>query len=87
MNLNDKTAYPQTRTMARIYLQQGYVERAVAIYRQLQTQSPEDLTLLEEYKTALVQRHRVVQLVREWMEFSVLYRQKRVLSAYRQKRE
>src|SRR5262252_6241062 len=40
-----------TETLARLYLQQGFVERALAIYRRLAQEQPENYPLHERLRT------------------------------------
>ncbi|MEJ2639219.1 MAG: tetratricopeptide repeat protein [Desulfosarcinaceae bacterium] len=64
-----------TRTMARVYAQQGHFDRAVAIYRHLLSESPYDETLvkaLADAETRLLaqqetQKEDLVQLTRQWL--------------------
>jgi hypothetical protein len=64
-----------TRTMARVYAQQGHFDRAVAIYRHLLAESPYDETLvkaLADAETLLLaqqatQKEDLVQLIRRWL--------------------
>jgi tetratricopeptide (TPR) repeat protein len=72
-NRSDPEIY--TRTMARVYVQQGHFDRAVAIYRHLLAESPYDETLakaLAEAETELLaqqetQKEDLVQLIRRWL--------------------
>jgi tetratricopeptide (TPR) repeat protein len=64
-----------TRTMARVYAQQGHFDQAVAIYRHLLAESPYDETLvkaLADAETQLLaqqetQKEDLVQLTRQWL--------------------
>jgi hypothetical protein len=64
-----------TRTMAKVYTQQGHFDRAVAIYRHLLAESPYDESLvkaLADAETRLLaqqetQKGDLVQLVRQWL--------------------
>jgi len=69
--------------MARIYLKQGYIERAISIYQKLVQDSFADEVLYKEYHAAIAQRRKVIVLLRQWMDFSILYRQMRTLKMYR----
>jgi hypothetical protein len=40
-----------TETLARLYLQQGFVERALAIYHRLAQEQPDNQTLMERLRT------------------------------------
>jgi DNA-binding SARP family transcriptional activator len=70
---NDPEIY--TRTMAKVYAQQGHFDRAVAIYRHLLAEAPYDESLvkaLADAETQLLaqqetQKEDLVRLTRQWL--------------------
>jgi hypothetical protein len=73
MSSNDPVIF--TRTMARVYAQQGHYDQAVMIYRHLLAESPHDETLIKALADAeaqlaaqqKTQRRDLVHLTRRWI--------------------
>ncbi len=73
----------RTATMAKIYAEQGYLKKAVAIYRYLLTQTPERqdfiaaLDMLEKKLSSekKIEPNQMVPLFREWIGLLLRYNQ------------
>lgn len=73
----------RTATMAKIYVEQGYLEKAAAIYRHLLTQNPDRqdfLDALDRIEKKLSSKKKIepshmVALFREWIDLLLRYNQ------------
>ncbi len=73
----------RTATMARIYVEQGYLEKAAEIYRHLLIQNPgrqDFLDALERLEKKLASKKKIepnhmVSLFREWIDLLLRYNQ------------
>ena len=85
---DDKAFY--TPTMARIYVSQGYYEKAAEIYKYLLSKSPDQKELMDELsdieqilaKSKYGSSEDLVQLFERWFKLINLYNQHKKLKEY-----